>query len=172
MALDQTIDTPRSRRPRGWWIPYTFVLGFLVMLGANGTMVYMALSSWVGLETNEHYRKGLDYNRALEGARAQAERGWRASPAVVPLAGQVARVEFGLADRDGVPLTGATVRAMMVRPTYEGHDFSAPLAEVSPGRYAADLPMPRPGIWDLRIVAEHPKGNWQQPQSKRFVVKD
>ena len=43
----------------------------------NGAMIWIALSSWTGLATNQPYDKGLTYNRNLEAAARQAALGWQ-----------------------------------------------------------------------------------------------
>ena len=69
----------RVKAPRqpGWYIPWIFVGVFMVVLAVNGVMVHFAVSSWTGIETENHFIKGLGYNNDLAGARAQAERGWQ-----------------------------------------------------------------------------------------------
>ena len=56
-----------------------------------------------------------------------------------------------------------------MRPTSEGHDFTLELAYVGNGRYAADFALPLAGQWDIRIIAGHPQGDYQEV--KRIVVK-
>jgi nitrogen fixation protein FixH len=60
----------RTRRP-GWWIPWIFVGFFAVTIAVNGTMVWFAMHSWTGLETEHHWQEGIAYNSAIRGARAR-----------------------------------------------------------------------------------------------------
>lgn len=145
---------------RGSWIPWIFVAMFAVVVLANGAMVWVAASTWTGLETREHYRKGLEYNAALAAERAQAERGWQVAVEAVP-AGLVLRLRVGMRDRDGRALDGAEVTALLIRPTSDGHDVAVALDPVGPGTYAAEAAVPLAGQWDLRIEARHPAGDWQ-----------
>jgi nitrogen fixation protein FixH len=55
-------------RPRGRWIPWLFVGGFLLVCAVNGVMIWVALSSWTGLAANQPYDRGLAYNRNLAAA--------------------------------------------------------------------------------------------------------
>jgi nitrogen fixation protein FixH len=50
---------------------------FGVMLLANAIFVYFAVATFSGGDTSDPYRKGLNYNAALEEAKRQAEQGWR-----------------------------------------------------------------------------------------------
>ena len=52
---------------------------FVVIIAANGMMAYFAIDTFSGLETDDAYRKGRDYNRTLELAQKQAELGWKRS---------------------------------------------------------------------------------------------
>lgn len=149
---------PAPRRGRGWWIPWTFVAGFAVVIGANGALIYFSMATWSGLETEGYYEKGLAYNEALSGAQSQAALGWRVKIDFAPAGrsdsdGARARVSITLRDRDGRPLTGADVRARFVRPTQSGLDSETVLPDLGQGRYGADVTLARPGQWDLVLLA-------------------
>ncbi|MEX0814747.1 MAG: FixH family protein, partial [Dongiaceae bacterium] len=47
------------------------------MLAVNAALVYLALDSFSGLETEGAYRRGVAYDATLAAARAQGEMGWR-----------------------------------------------------------------------------------------------
>ncbi|TAN62040.1 MAG: hypothetical protein EPN20_11445, partial [Magnetospirillum sp.] len=103
-----------ERRP-GWWYPYIFVAGFMVVLLVNVTMAYFATSTFSGLSTEHAYEKGLAHNQVLEAARKQEEMGWTVDTNVEPEANHGAHVTVSYRDRDGKPLDGLTVRASLVR---------------------------------------------------------
>ncbi|MET4698871.1 nitrogen fixation protein FixH [Constrictibacter sp. MBR-5] len=141
---------------RGRWIPWAFVGSFAVVFAANAVMVTFAMSSWTGLETQDAYRKGLAYNRTLDAERRESALGWQGVAAV-----EAGRITVTLTDRRGEPVTAATVRAAFVRPTAEGHDFTADLAEQGSGRYAAAADVPLAGLWDIRTVARRGADSFQ-----------
>jgi nitrogen fixation protein FixH len=68
-----------GRRPDGWWYPWIFVAGMLVVVVVNAVMITYAIGTFPGLQTEDAYRKGLAYNRTLAAAREQEERGWQAT---------------------------------------------------------------------------------------------
>ena len=150
--MSARIRTAVERRSR--WIPWSFVGFFAVVLAANGIMIAFALSSWTGLDAKDAYRRGVQYNQALEAAARQAELGWRSRIAFNDAGGRAGRLEFELADRTGAPLRHADVRAAIVRPTTAGHDFATRLEESAPGRYAAIVAFPLAGQWEVRVLAE------------------
>ncbi len=158
-------DKPLS----GARVLWGFVAAFGVVLAANGAMVYFALDSWTGLETQQYYEKGLAYNRVLEAVAAQKALGWRVRLDLEPLAGRRVRVALRLADRDGVPLTGAEATVRFVRPTSEGHDFDVPLEPRGGGRYRAEVEVPLYGVWDVRASIRHRHGRYQT--TRRLVLR-
>jgi nitrogen fixation protein FixH len=144
--------------PSPWdrWIPWAFVAFLGVVLAANGAMIGIAFLTWPGLETADAYRKGITYHAALEVAREQAALGWEADLAFVPAGtGRHGRLELRLADMLGQPIERAAVHVDLIRPTRAGHDFTTPLEAAAAGVYAKTLAFPLPGIWDVRVQAEH-----------------
>lgn len=147
----------RKQRPDGWWYPWIFVAAMGVVIVVNGILVAFALGSWTGLETEGYYEKGLAYNQALAGARAQTERGWKLTFALdgVTAAGdtRTGQLSARFADRDGKPLGDLDVKAIILRPTSEGHDQRLALKPMGGGTYRATVTLPLPGQWDIRIHA-------------------
>jgi nitrogen fixation protein FixH len=150
---------PPRRRPDGWWYPWIFVGGMLLVIAVNMVLVTKAIDTFPGLETEDHYRKGLAYNTNLAAARAQSERGWRAviafaaDPAAAAEGRHQGTLTVRLTDRDGAPLSALTVSAVLTRPTQGGHDFEVPLTGVGEGLYRAALTLPLRGQWEARILA-------------------
>lgn len=144
----------RSDSGTGWWqsgrwIPWTFVGGFGVVIGANVALILFSLGSWTGLETTDAYRKGLAYNDVLAAAEAQAARGWEHA---IDYADE--RLEVRLRDADGRGLEGLVVTATFIRPTNEGDDVTVLMAAEGAGRYGAPVALPYAGNWDVRVRAE------------------
>ena len=140
-----------ARRSPGWWIPGAFIAFFAVVLAVNGTMIWLALTSWTGLATNQPYDRGLTYNRNLHAAARQATLGWR--PVLVARTGADSGVvELDLADAAGRPVTEAEIVVRFERPTSEGLDFAVTLQPVRPGLYRGDFVLPLAGQWNLHAT--------------------
>lgn len=138
-------------RPRGSWIPWLFVGGFLVVCAVNGVMIWVALSSWTGLAANQPYDRGLAYNQNLEAAARQAQLGWR--PVLdVRVGEQGGEVELMLTDPEDHPVSDATAIVDFERPTFEGADFAVDLSATAPGRYRAHFERPQPGAWTVHVT--------------------
>ncbi len=139
----------------GHWVPWAFVAFFAVVVAANGILVFVALDTWSGLETERSYEKGLAYNRTLAASRAQEELGWRVE---LDFAGKGERrgsLTASLRDRYDTAIARAEVEAAFVRPTHAGHDFTIVLPYVGQGRYNAEVVLPLSGRWDVRLRAVH-----------------
>ncbi|TAN52379.1 MAG: hypothetical protein EPN26_07990 [Rhodospirillales bacterium] len=158
-----------QRKP-GWWYPYIFVAAFMVVLAVNGVLIYSATSSFTGLETENHYEKGNNYNQDIALARRQDELGWQVEAKVDPVIdaalGTKRRVyiEASFKTRDGDPIDGLAVRALFIRPVQQGHDVSVPMTVKGKGLYVAETGLDFHGVWDLRVVAMGEKDSYQLAQ--------
>ena len=142
-----------ERRP-GWWYPYIFVAGFVVVLLVNFTMAYFANSTFSGLATERAYEKGLAYNQSIEAARKQDDMGWAVDVQVEHGANHGAHVTVSYRDRDGRPVDDLKVAAQLVRPTAKGYDREIVLSRVSPGVYSTHQELPLSGVWDMSVIAQ------------------
>lgn len=162
----------RSKRADGWWYPWIFVGGMALVVLANGIMAFIALSTWTGLETEGHYQKGLDYNRNLAAAEAQAALGWTFELEAVP-AGSTGKqrdldLQVAFRDRDGHPLDGLEVSVLLQRPTHEGYDQEVRLKPNGPGLYAEQVTLPLPGQWAAHILAARGASEFQDEKRLRL----
>lgn len=130
-------------------IPWYFVAAFLLLFVVDGTMATLAVKTGSGIEIEHAYERGLGYNRYIEEAAAQKERGWQGG---LLLKGRM--IAFTLKDRQGQPLTGATVKADCLREAFSGQDFALNLKEVAPGVYQAEGDFPAAGQWIVKVSAK------------------
>lgn len=126
---------------------------FGVVLAVNGVFVYLALSSWTGIDTEDAYSRGLAYNDVLAAAAAQRKLGWRVDVDIANSAPRTARIAFDARDASGLAVEGLAVEAAIRRPTDEQLDRRVPLASAAPGRYLGEVTLPRAGNWDVRLIA-------------------
>jgi len=158
----------KPKRP-GWWIPWTFVGGFVVVVAVNAGMVTAAFSTFTGLDTANHYRRGLSYNKALKAEAEQRRRGWKASLRFVQTDNRKGRLVASFADRNGTGLLSLDVAARIVRPTNARSDFTTVLKPLGDGRYAADIDFPLAGQWRAEVLAR--QGTARHRLDQRFQVK-
>lgn len=151
------------------WIPWIFVGMFAVIIAVNGTMVSIALSSWTGLTTRNHYLEGLAYNQRLAAVEAQEALGWALSVAAAAPGDSRLQLTVAASDAAGAPLYADHLRIGFVRPTHEGHDFELTLQPRGAGRFETEVEMPLPGVWDLRLLLVRGHDGYQA--SERVFVK-
>jgi nitrogen fixation protein FixH len=125
------------------------------VIAANGAMVYVAVASWGGLQTEDAYAKGLAFDAALAEARTRQALGWQVTVDYRDLGPGAGALSVTLADRAGNPLSGAELTGRLVRPTHGGYDHVIAFADRGGGRYSAEIAPPLLGQWELRLGAEH-----------------
>lgn len=142
-------------RSKGWWYPLIFFAFFAVVFCVDTTMAYFASHSLTGLTTQHPYNEGVTYNRDLSMARAQAALGWQVQTTVTPAAGTApaALVDISYRDRDGKPIDGMTVEALISRPTVVGFERKVTLTPQGNGHYGTTLGLAMAGQWDMDVLA-------------------
>lgn len=162
MTLASPLSEPRRSqrgagtfRLTGWHVLAILGVFFGVMVAVNVVFVTAALSTHSG-ETRYAYMKGLNFNEVLAEERAQSELGWGMKIELVRPANAPARLVATLSQRDGSPLTGAGMTAIVGRPATQADDATLSFTETSPGHYEAPAPMLGPGAWRFEATATKP----------------
>lgn len=132
------------------WIPWLFVLGFLVVVGVNAALIFFAVGSFTGLTTTEPYTKGLRFNDQIRHVEAQKRLGWHVAARFRPTQPRSGEIELQLKDRAGAALVGAHISVRFGRPVERDRDFTMVLQSAGGGRYVAPVDFPLPGAWDVR----------------------
>ncbi|MBG53820.1 MAG: hypothetical protein CML99_15565 [Rhodobiaceae bacterium] len=167
----------RSKQKSGWTGRHAvigFGLFFFAIFAANGIMVFYALSTFDGVETDNAYRKGRAYNHVLEAEAAQAALGWTVTLDVTADTGggkdghQVQATAI-FKDLDGEPLDLERVELSFWRPTAEGMDTSTAMRMHTSGIYEADITLAEAGNWIARITTTAPNGT-PFLQEKRVLI--
>ena len=149
--------------PSDKFIPWYIVLFFVVLTFVFGGFAYVAKTTHTGLVTDEAYEKGLAYNSTIEKAAAQDALGY-----VSDIGFKDNIIYFSLVDATAQPITNAHVKLWLYRPVHDGDDVRLDMTEVSKGQYKATIAPPEQGMWEIRIHAATPAGDYQA--SKRVVL--
>lgn len=161
----------KQRKP-GWWYPWIFVGFFGVIVTVNGIMMYFAFDSWTGLETKDHYVKGLAYEKNVQGAKAQAALGWDVKLEVETLSAadksRTIAYKVTFLDHNKKPLEPLRAHTFFVRPTHEGLDVNGRALTIAPGVLAGEATLALAGQWDVRIHAESRGRQYQHVE--RIVI--
>ena len=136
----------------GSWIPWIFVVGMLVVVAVNATLVYFAMHSWGGLVSDHAFERGIAYNRLIAEAAAEEALGWKADVAYQARAGgKDAALVVTLRSADGKPMNRAAITLEAQRPVEAQAPLAMALRYVGEGRYAAAADELRLGQWDIRM---------------------
>jgi nitrogen fixation protein FixH len=119
---------------------------FGVMIAVNVVFVVLALKTFSG-ESDHAYVNGLRFNETIAANARQAEAGWRMRLDLQRDARDGARLVAIMTDRDGAPVRGAAITALIGRPTTEAQDKTLRFVETAPGAYVSDVVDLGPGKW-------------------------
>jgi nitrogen fixation protein FixH len=158
--------TKKARQLTGWRVLLYLVAFFGVVMAANGLMVYEAVSTMTGVDTDSAYQAGRMFERDVAMAKAQESRHWRVVAHVTPLLSG-SQIEITARDEAGRPLTGMQASAAFQRPTDRHLDHDIALVEDSPGKFHGNAEI-MAGQWEL--VIEISRNGEQLFRSKNRVV--
>jgi nitrogen fixation protein FixH len=150
------------------WIPAIFFAMFAVIILVNGIMIYLALDSFTGLQTRNHYREGLAYNQQLEAQQRQEALGWRVETALLEQQGQSGRLRLSVSGPDGSALSIDQARLRFIRPGDPDLDFMQALPVSGRGPYDAEIAWPAPGAWDMKLTLF--RGAERYQLNRRLVI--
>lgn len=137
-----------GRTVLGWIIGF-----FAVIFLANAVFLWLAISSFSGIEATSAYKAGQTFASDKAMAEAQAERGWKVSTEIVR-AGTGADVRLSARDIAGAPVGGVRFLAVFKRPVDDGHDVTVDLQEREIGVYRGHVDNIDAGQWNVVISAQ------------------
>lgn len=133
----------------GWMVLLCLLTFFGVVSGVNGVLIYEALSTMRGVDTESAYQAGRMFERDVAMLKAQDARHWQVDARLTPTP-DGARLDLVARDEAGQVLTGIAASASFERPTDRGLDREITLTEDSPGQYHGKTELIA-GQWDLMI---------------------
>jgi nitrogen fixation protein FixH len=157
----------RFKKPNVW-IPSAFVAFFLVVFLANGIMIWSALGSWRGLQTESPWAEEAAYKGVIDDDAAKNAAEWTIGLDVASDGARRADVSVTLRGPEGEPVEANSVQVGFIRPTDDGYDRTAKLIPQGRGVYAASVDLPLAGLWEVRVAAE--RGEEAVHTSKRVTL--
>ncbi len=161
-------STGRAPEPaRSAWrlFPWLVAAAMGVVVAVNAGMIFAALASFPGKAGNDGFDLSNQYDAVLEHAQRTAELGWT----MLARTDATGRPEVTLTDRQGSPLTGASVAAAAERPLGAPETRRLVFHETDAGHYVADTALTLPGQWDLTLSAS--AGGSQVAATRRIIVR-
>lgn len=158
---------PKTRRVIRLWITAGAVFA-LAVLGYSATMVYLAQRDYPGSVVNDYFENYKRFNRFADRMEHQRALDWTLATSIrsLPVAGDRLAVRVIARNGGGKSLTGAEVRVHFVRNVNSRQDRRVRLAEVSDGRYAGSVRLPKPGNWTIRTTV---RKNGHTYQAQRYL---
>lgn len=153
MRRVMSVETMTDRKPfrvTGWTVLWGMIAFFGVITIANVIMIWLALSSYTGIEAKNPYEAGRTFNASIAAAKAQRAANWEVN-ADWDRADQ--RLAVNIRDENGVPISGLDVAVRFRNPIAEMRDQDLQLEERETGLYKAATPALENGQWDLVIEA-------------------
>lgn len=132
--------------------PFVPVALLAAMVTGLGVMASIAVNdSGFALE-RDYYAKAVAYDTEIAQRAQNARLGWSLeATAAAAQVGKPSRLEVRLGDGTSA-LQHARVRVEALRNASAGRVLEAELREAAPGRYEAELPLGRGGLWEFRFT--------------------
>jgi nitrogen fixation protein FixH len=127
------------------------MLGFFgFIIATDAFLVYKAVSTFGGVETDDAYRRGLSYNDRIANERAQAALGWTK---VATLDADKGELVVTIRDNNDNAVDNLQISAVLGRPATNKDDRILKLTQVGAGRYLATVGNIEPGTWVAELEA-------------------
>jgi nitrogen fixation protein FixH len=125
------------------------MLGFFgLIIATDAYLVYKAVSTFGGIETDNAYRKGLAYNDRIATERAQEALGWTKDARI-----EKGELRVSIRDQNQKGVENLQITAVMGRPATNAHDRVLTLTQVGSGEYMAPVGEVEPGNWVATMEA-------------------
>lgn len=149
--------TEPARKPfeiTGRVVLLTMVGFFAVVTAVDSIMIYLAVSTFGGLDEADGYRKGLKYNQRIEAEAIQSKLGWTDKIAVSESGDKLV---VTITSHDATPVEGLSVTAKVERPATNIYDRTLTLQDVGGGRYETSIADLLKGGWTVDVKARTTK---------------
>ena len=144
--------SPLIRKDRIWPTIIVVVLGGYVTFGIIAARIATHDPNFA--VESDYYGKAVRWDSTLAQNRRNIALGWHIAPTLGAVGrGHAARLELDVRDSAGARVEDAQVSIEMRQVAHASDVVRATLRPDSAGDYAADLPLGRAGLWEMRLVA-------------------
>lgn len=148
-------------------IPWIFIALVGIFMLLDFAFVKLAYHSYSGTYTDNHYQKGVDYNKVYKSGIYDDKTGWHG---IAEFGEDYSSIIFKLMDSEERPITDADVQAKILRPVTADYDMLIQLKNIGNGFYTGVLNLPLEGQWEIRVRAT--KGNDEYVMTERIYKED
>lgn len=142
-----------------------FCAFFGVIFAMNGLFLYFAFSTFGGIDAAGAYRSNFLLTSQIAAAERQKNLGWTVDGSVTRNAAGTARIEVRAQDRDGKPVSIATLAVELQRPADRRRDRTASMRHAGHGRFEGVADKIDAGQWVMIITMQDQRG-------ERFVSRN
>lgn len=134
-----------------------FIVGLLALQVMLGSFFFWKATSDPSFAVEEdYYQKAVNWEDKQAQDRQNSELGWSLEHTVGAVSdiGDSRTLQATLLRTDKSPVTGALVSVETFHNVRAGQILRVNLEETAPGQYQVQIPMLRPGLWEIRFSAE------------------
>lgn len=139
---------PEDKKDNGLWVLWSLLIFFATFASVDAYFVYTAVTTHTGVIDDNSYEDGLAYDQFLEKAHQQKSLG-----VTLDHRYENNSLIVNLMDKNGQPIDGARISALLIRPVQEGYDFKVSLQHMGRGLYEVPLNLPLKGQWMANLDA-------------------
>lgn len=173
MDISQTLSHFRNKYSqsnsdalRNPWVIAMIAL-VLTFLTVNAVFIVLAIVTNPGLVVEDYYEHGRSYERnAFKKLAAQSRMQWDTRldlPADI-IQNLTDSYRFSAVDQRGLPIQNAEVQMIAYRPSDAAADLDTTMKQIAPGIYEAELSLPLPGVWDIKVLVRDHKDEYELRQ--------
>ena len=137
-------------KPGALW-PIAIVGVLALTVGANVAVFIAARDPHAAALEPDYYNKAVAWDSTLAQEHRSEQLGWRVDADLLDASRDGATLRVQVLDRDGAPLTGARVRVEAIHNLQADVRVKAVFGDSGQGEYVMKLPLPRAGMWELRL---------------------
>ena len=147
------ISEPKDQEYRltGRFVLVAIVSFFVVVMGVNGIMAYLAVETFSGVQSEKSYENGLAFNRDIARARAQDSQGWSVSEKITRTPSGGVSIDVSVADSSNQIVTGLAVTSIFKSPVDSRIDCRVMLTDQMNGHYTGVTPCGA-GQWNVESI--------------------
>jgi len=148
------ISNPKDREYRltGRFVLVAIISFFVVVMGVNGIMAYLAVETFSGVQSEKPYENGLAFNRDIARARAQYAQGWSVNETISRSPSGAVSIDVGISDSSSQVVAGLAVTSTLKAPVDSRNDCTAALTDQTNGHYVG-VTQCGAGQWDIETIA-------------------
>lgn len=151
------------------WFGFAGFFGLIFI--SNAVMMYLAVSTFPGLETNASYKASRNYNQQIDAARLQRDLGWSTRIETRATAGGDHVIRIAYKDDQDRPVDLLSLEGILKRRVHRQDDITLLFERIDNGTYQANISGEnRSGNWSLSISAESQTGHVHRTERKVYLA--